>query len=110
IDDAAFKVKEQESEVHVSPSSSDKIKKDDDKTKRGAKGKSHVELSTGVRNLSEEFSINNTNEVNAANAPITAVRPNSTNCTNSFSDVGPSNTDVSPSFEFCGKSLFVDCS
>nr|GEY99191.1 hypothetical protein [Tanacetum cinerariifolium] len=44
--DAAFDVKENESEVHVSPSSSDKIKKHDEKTKREAKGKSHADLST----------------------------------------------------------------
>nr|GEW79954.1 hypothetical protein [Tanacetum cinerariifolium] len=61
-DDATFEVKEPEfevvkpeSEVHVSPSSSTKTKKHDDKTKREAKGKSHVELSTGFRNLREEF-------------------------------------------------------
>nr|GEV68525.1 retrovirus-related Pol polyprotein from transposon TNT 1-94 [Tanacetum cinerariifolium] len=46
--DTTFEVKELESEVHVSPSSSDKTKKHDDKTKREAKGKSHVELSTGA--------------------------------------------------------------
>nr|GEV42950.1 ribonuclease H-like domain-containing protein [Tanacetum cinerariifolium] len=56
-DDAAFESKKPkfegekpESEVHVSPSSSAKTKKHDDKTKREAKGKSHVELSTGYRN------------------------------------------------------------
>nr|GEZ60510.1 hypothetical protein [Tanacetum cinerariifolium] len=52
---ATFEVKEPESEVYVSPSSSDKTKKHDEKTKREAKGKSHVELSTGVRDLSDEF-------------------------------------------------------
>nr|GEV69123.1 hypothetical protein [Tanacetum cinerariifolium] len=68
--------KEPESEVHVSLSSIDKTKKHDEKTKREAKGKSHVDLSTGVRSLSEEFedfSSNSTNGVNAASAPITAV-------------------------------------
>nr|GEX50558.1 putative ribonuclease H-like domain-containing protein [Tanacetum cinerariifolium] len=40
---------EPESEVHVSPSSSNKTKKRDDKTKREAKRRSHVELSIGVR-------------------------------------------------------------
>nr|GEV27219.1 putative ribonuclease H-like domain-containing protein [Tanacetum cinerariifolium] len=88
IDAAAFEVKEPESEVHVSPSSSDKTKKHDDKTKREAKGKSHVDLFTGVKNLSEEFedfSSNSTNGVNATSTPITAVGPNSTNKTNSFS-------------------------
>nr|GEZ18540.1 retrovirus-related Pol polyprotein from transposon TNT 1-94 [Tanacetum cinerariifolium] len=59
-----FEVKEPESAVHVSLSSSDKTKKQDDKTKREAKGKSPVELSTGVRDLNdefEEFFVNNTN-------------------------------------------------
>nr|GFC84239.1 hypothetical protein [Tanacetum cinerariifolium] len=89
-DAAAFKVKEPESKVHVSPSNSAKTKKHDDKTKREAKGKSHVELSIRVRNLSEEFedfSSNSTNEVNAASIPVTAVEPNSTNSTNTFSAV-----------------------
>nr|GEV30683.1 hypothetical protein [Tanacetum cinerariifolium] len=49
--DAAFDVKENESEVHVSPSSSDKPKKHDEKAKREAKGKSLVDLSTRVRDL-----------------------------------------------------------
>nr|GEZ53737.1 retrovirus-related Pol polyprotein from transposon TNT 1-94 [Tanacetum cinerariifolium] len=73
--DAAFDDKENESEVHVSPSSSDKPKKHDEKAKREAKGKSHVDLSTGVRDLLnefEEFYVNITNRVNAANAPVTA--------------------------------------
>nr|GEY05214.1 putative ribonuclease H-like domain-containing protein [Tanacetum cinerariifolium] len=95
-DDAAFDVKEPESKVHA---------------KREAKGKSPVELSTAVRDLSnefEEFSDNNTNEVNAASTPDTVVGPNSTNSTNSFSVVGPSNTAVSPTFEIGGKSSFED--
>nr|GEU32965.1 hypothetical protein [Tanacetum cinerariifolium] len=41
-----FEVKQPKSEVHVSPSSSAKTKKHDDKTKREAKGKNLVELST----------------------------------------------------------------
>nr|GFB66564.1 retrovirus-related Pol polyprotein from transposon TNT 1-94 [Tanacetum cinerariifolium] len=80
--DTTFEVKEPESEVYVSPCSSAKSKKYDDKTKREAKGKSHVELSTGVRNLSEElkdFSFNSTNGVNAASTPVTTAEPNSTN-------------------------------
>nr|GEV33334.1 reverse transcriptase domain-containing protein [Tanacetum cinerariifolium] len=86
-----------ESEVHVSPNSSAKTKKHDEKTKREAKGKSHVELSTGVRNLSEEFedfSSNITNGVNAASTPVTAVESNSTNSTNTFSAAGPYNNVV----------------
>nr|GFD11638.1 hypothetical protein [Tanacetum cinerariifolium] len=73
---------------HVSPSSCDKINKHDDKTKRKAKGKSLVEISTGVRDLSddfEEFSDASTNRVNAASTLVTTVGPNSTNNTNTFS-------------------------
>nr|GEW94343.1 putative ribonuclease H-like domain-containing protein [Tanacetum cinerariifolium] len=72
-DDAAtFDVKENKSKVHVSPSSSDKLKKHDEKVKRADKGKSHVDLSIGVRDLRDEFkefSFNSTNRVNAASAP-----------------------------------------
>nr|GFB49112.1 hypothetical protein [Tanacetum cinerariifolium] len=62
-------MQEPESAVHVSPSSCDKTKKHDDKTKRKAKGKSPVALSirvTDLRDEFEEFSDNSTNEVNAA--------------------------------------------
>nr|GEV14487.1 ribonuclease H-like domain-containing protein [Tanacetum cinerariifolium] len=130
--DVAFADKENKSAVHVSPSSSDKPKKHDEKPKREAKGKSLVELSTGVRDLSDEFkeffvhstnrvnntstlvtaigpnSPNSTNSFNAARTPVTAVGLNSTNSTNSFSVVGPSNNAISPSFEIGGKSSFVD--
>nr|GEY36359.1 uncharacterized mitochondrial protein AtMg00810-like [Tanacetum cinerariifolium] len=109
--DAAFDVKENESKVYVSPSSSAKTKKHDDKAKREAKGKSLIDLSTGVRDLSdefEEFFVNSANRVNAASAPVTAVGPNSTNSTNSFNAAGPSDNAVSPTFEIGGKSLFVD--
>nr|GEW05206.1 uncharacterized mitochondrial protein AtMg00810-like [Tanacetum cinerariifolium] len=77
-------------EVHVSPSSSDKLKKHDEKAKR------------------EEFFVNSTNRVNAAIAPVTAVRPTPTNSTNSFNAASPSDNDVSLNFEISGKSLFVD--
>nr|GFC96858.1 hypothetical protein [Tanacetum cinerariifolium] len=69
-------IKEPESAVHVSPSSCEKTKKHDAKTKSEAKGKSPVELSTGVRNLSEEFkdfSSASTNRVNAASTPVLVV-------------------------------------
>nr|GEY07365.1 hypothetical protein [Tanacetum cinerariifolium] len=46
VKEPEFKVEKPESEVHISPSSSAKTKKHDDKTKRKAKGKSLVELST----------------------------------------------------------------
>nr|GEU42000.1 retrovirus-related Pol polyprotein from transposon TNT 1-94 [Tanacetum cinerariifolium] len=103
-----FEVKEPESVVHVSPRSSAKTKKHDAKTTKEAKGKSHVELSTGFRNLSEEFedvSDNSTNEVNPASTPVLAVGQISTNSTNTFSAAGPSNTVVSLTLR---KSSYVD--
>nr|GEV72703.1 zinc finger, CCHC-type [Tanacetum cinerariifolium] len=109
--DATFKVKEPESTVHVSPSSSAKTKKHDDKTKREAKGKSLVELSTGVRNVSEEFeafSSNRTNGVNVASKPVTAVEPNSTNIINTFSAAGLSNSVVSLTLGLDRQSSYVD--
>nr|GEU53659.1 ribonuclease H-like domain-containing protein [Tanacetum cinerariifolium] len=99
------------SEVHVSPSSSAKTKKHDDKIKKEAKGKSPIELSTGVRNLSEEledFSSNSTNKVNAASTPVPAVELNSTNSTNTFSVAGPANNAVSSNFDLDGKSSYMD--
>nr|GEV71999.1 hypothetical protein [Tanacetum cinerariifolium] len=114
-DDATFEAKEPEfevekleSEVHVSPTSSAKTKKHDDKTKREAKGKSPVELSTRFRNLSEEFKDffnNSINEVNAASTSVLAVGQISTNNTNTFSAPGPSNTVVCPILR---KSSYVD--
>nr|GEW88483.1 putative ribonuclease H-like domain-containing protein [Tanacetum cinerariifolium] len=86
-DDTAFDVKDIENEVHVYPSSSDKPKKHDENAKREAKGKSHVDLSTGVRDLRDEFkefSVNSTNRVNAASAPVIVVGPNPTNSTNNM--------------------------
>nr|GFC54993.1 hypothetical protein [Tanacetum cinerariifolium] len=96
-DDAAFRGKNPESEVYASPSSSAHTKKHDDKTKREAKGKSLVESSTRYINLSakfEDFFDNSINEVNAADSPVPAVGQISTNSTNTFSAVGPSNTAV----------------
>nr|GEX52940.1 putative ribonuclease H-like domain-containing protein [Tanacetum cinerariifolium] len=64
-----FNEKKPESEVIVSPSSSAQSKKQDDKTRREAKGNSLVEYFTGYRDLSTEFeylSNNSINEVNAA--------------------------------------------
>nr|GEU89999.1 putative reverse transcriptase domain-containing protein [Tanacetum cinerariifolium] len=83
--DAAFDVKDNENEVHVSPSSSDKTKKHDEKAKREAKEKSHVDF-----------------------AHVTVVGLNSTNSTNSFNVAGPSDNVVSLNFEIGGKSSFVD--
>nr|GEW97607.1 ribonuclease H-like domain-containing protein [Tanacetum cinerariifolium] len=115
--DASFKVKEPEfegrkpqSKVYVSPSSSAQTKEHDDKTKREAKGKSHIESSIGYRNLSEEFeyfSDNSINEVNAVDSLVPAIGKISTNNTNTFSAVGPSNVVVSPPH---GKSSYMDTS
>nr|GEV10649.1 uncharacterized mitochondrial protein AtMg00810-like [Tanacetum cinerariifolium] len=93
-----FEGEKLESEVHVSPSSSAQTKKHDDKTKREAKGKSLVELSTGYRNLSaefEDFFDNSNNEVNVADTLVLAIGQISTNSTNTFSAACPSNTVVS---------------
>nr|GEY01247.1 hypothetical protein [Tanacetum cinerariifolium] len=81
VKEPEFEVKEPESKVHVSPSSSAKTKKHDDKTKREAKGKSPVDTL------------------------VPAVGQISTNNTNPFSTAGPSNTVVSPTLR---KSLYVD--
>nr|GEW27866.1 putative reverse transcriptase domain-containing protein [Tanacetum cinerariifolium] len=108
VKELEFEVKEPESAVHVSPSSSAKSKRHDDKTKREAKGKSHVKLSIGFRNLSEEFedfSDNSINEVNTAITLIPIVGQISTNNTNTFSAAGPFNTVVSLTL---GKSSYVD--
>nr|GEY47525.1 copia protein [Tanacetum cinerariifolium] len=66
---------------------SDKPKKHDEKAKREAKGKSHVDISIGVKDFRDEFekiSVNSINRVNAASAPVTAVGPNPTTSTNGF--------------------------
>nr|GEV63448.1 ribonuclease H-like domain-containing protein [Tanacetum cinerariifolium] len=113
VANAFFDDKKNESEVHVFPSSSAKPKKHDEKAKREAKGKSHVDLSIGVRNLSdevEEFSVNSTNGVNAASTPVTTVGPNSTNNTNNSNAVDSFNNSVSPNFEIGRKYSFVDLS
>nr|GEX13901.1 retrovirus-related Pol polyprotein from transposon TNT 1-94 [Tanacetum cinerariifolium] len=64
-----FYVKKPKSEVILTPSSSAQSWKQDDKTKKEAKGKSSVESITGYRDLNVEFedcSDNSSNEVNAA--------------------------------------------
>nr|GEW55130.1 putative ribonuclease H-like domain-containing protein [Tanacetum cinerariifolium] len=103
-------VAEHESEVNVSPSSSAQSRKQDNKTKKEAKGKSPVESFTGYRDLSaefEDFSDNSSNEVNAAGTIVLTVGQNSFNNTNTFSIVGPSNVAASPTY---GKSSFIDAS
>nr|GEZ47364.1 ribonuclease H-like domain-containing protein [Tanacetum cinerariifolium] len=85
--DAAFGFKKNKTEVHVSPSSSDKPKKHDEKAKEQLKERVMV---------------------NAASAPVIAVGPNPTNSTNSFNTASPSNNVVSLNFKIGGKSSFVD--
>nr|GEX74484.1 putative ribonuclease H-like domain-containing protein [Tanacetum cinerariifolium] len=105
-----FDEKKPESEVNVSPSSSAQLKKQDDKTKREAKGKSLVESFTGYRNLSAEFEDlfdNSINEVNAAATLVPTVGQISPNSTNTFSAAGPSNAAASPTHE---KSSCTDAS
>nr|GEX77866.1 retrovirus-related Pol polyprotein from transposon TNT 1-94 [Tanacetum cinerariifolium] len=112
-DDVSFDVKENEHDVHVSLSGSDKTdnKKHDDKAKRDDKGKSPIDSPTRVWDLRaefKEFSSNSTNRVNVVNAPVTAAGPNSTNSTNSFNTASPSVNDISPNFGIARKSSFVD--
>nr|GEZ35342.1 putative ribonuclease H-like domain-containing protein [Tanacetum cinerariifolium] len=85
-------------------------KKQDDKTKREAKGKSPAESFIGYRYLSAEFedySEDSINEVNAAGTLVPAVRQISPNNTNTFSAAGPSNTANCPTH---GKSSFINAS
>nr|GEW40553.1 putative ribonuclease H-like domain-containing protein [Tanacetum cinerariifolium] len=85
-----FDVKKPESEVSVSPSSSAQSRKQDDKTKKEAKGKSLVESFTGYKDLSAEFEDcfdNSINELNAAGIIVPTVGQNSLNNTNTFSAV-----------------------
>nr|GEU89191.1 hypothetical protein [Tanacetum cinerariifolium] len=79
-------------------------RKQDDKTKKEAKGKSPVESFTGYKDLSAEFedcSDNSINDVNAAGTLIPTVGHISHNITNTFSDV------ASPTYE---NSSFIDAS
>nr|GFB31217.1 hypothetical protein [Tanacetum cinerariifolium] len=92
-----FDAKKLESEVILSPSSSAQSRKQDDKTKKDAKGKSHVESFTGYRDLSAEFKDcfdNSSNEVNIAGSIVPTIGQNSSNNTNPFSAAGPSNEDI----------------
>nr|GEW53019.1 hypothetical protein [Tanacetum cinerariifolium] len=117
-----FDEKKPESEFNVSPSSSAQSKKQDDKTKREAKGKSLVESFIGYRDLSVEFEDYYKDSINEVNADGTLVltvgqiSPNSTNtfsaagntfsaAGNTFSVAGPLIDDASPTH---GKSSFID--
>nr|GEW55208.1 putative ribonuclease H-like domain-containing protein [Tanacetum cinerariifolium] len=105
-----FDAKNPESEVNVSPSSSTQSRKQDDKTKKEAKRKSHVESFTRYKDLSVEFEDcfdNSINEVNTAGTIVPTFGQNSLNNTNTFSAAGPSNAAASPTY---GKSSFIDAS
>nr|GEU55571.1 hypothetical protein [Tanacetum cinerariifolium] len=111
--DVAFDVKENENDVHVSANGNDKTgnKKHDEKSKRDDKGKSHVDLLTGVRDLRAEFkafSFNSTNRANAVSAPVNAIGSNLTNSTNTFNTASLSVNAVSLNFGITRKSSFVD--
>nr|GEW57030.1 putative ribonuclease H-like domain-containing protein [Tanacetum cinerariifolium] len=83
-----FDVKKPESKVILSPSNSVQSKEQDDKTKKEAKRKSHIESVTGYRDLNAKFqdcSENSSNEVNAASSTVPTVGKNSLNNTNTFS-------------------------
>nr|GEY22769.1 hypothetical protein [Tanacetum cinerariifolium] len=95
VADAAFDVKENKNDVHVSVNGSDKTdnKKHNEKAKRDDKGKSHIDSLIRVRDLIPEFkevSFNSSNRVNAVSAPVNAAGPNSTNSSNSFTTASPS--------------------
>nr|GEU71516.1 hypothetical protein [Tanacetum cinerariifolium] len=91
--DAAFDEKEHdakkpESAVNVSPSNSAQSGKQDDMTKKKAKGKSHVESFTGNKDLSVEFvdySDNSSNDVNVVGSIVPTAGQNYSNSTNPFS-------------------------
>nr|GEZ82530.1 hypothetical protein [Tanacetum cinerariifolium] len=116
-EDAAFDGKEHDFDVKKpaykvirSPSSSAQSKEQDDKTKKEAKGKSHVESVIGYRNLNAEFEDcfeNNSKGVNAASSIVPTVGQNSLNSTNTFSAAGPLNDVVSPIY---GKTSDIDAS
>nr|GEW49453.1 hypothetical protein [Tanacetum cinerariifolium] len=62
-----FDEKKLESEVNVSPRNSAQSRKQDDNTKKEAKGKSHVESFTGYRDLSAKFKDYSDNSINEVN-------------------------------------------
>nr|GEW64829.1 hypothetical protein [Tanacetum cinerariifolium] len=105
-----FDVQKPESKVILSPSSSAQSKEQDDKTKKEAKGKSHVESVARYRDLNAEFEDcfeNSSNKVNTASSTVPTVREISLNSTNTFSAAGPSNYVVSPTY---GKTSDIDAS
>nr|GEV98144.1 uncharacterized mitochondrial protein AtMg00810-like [Tanacetum cinerariifolium] len=88
FDEKEHDAKKHESEVNVSPSSSAQSGKQDDKTKKKAKGKIFVKSFTGNKYLSAEFedhSNDSSNDVNAAGSIVPTAGQNSSNSTNPFS-------------------------
>nr|GEV83784.1 hypothetical protein [Tanacetum cinerariifolium] len=105
-----FDAKKPESKVNVSPSSSAQTRKQDDKTKKEAKGKSLVESLTRYRDLNAEFKgcfDDSIKEVNIAGFIVSIVGQISPNSTNIFRAAGPSNVAASPTY---GNSSFMDAS
>nr|GEU69594.1 putative ribonuclease H-like domain-containing protein [Tanacetum cinerariifolium] len=102
--------KKPESTVNVSPSSSAQSGKQDDKTKKKAKGKSLVVYFTGNKDLIAEFedhSDNSSNNINATGFIVPIVGQNYSNSTNPFSVAGPLNITASATHR---KSSFNDAS
>nr|GFA83219.1 hypothetical protein [Tanacetum cinerariifolium] len=86
-----FDAKKPESEVNVSSSSSAQSRKQDDKTKKEAKGKSPVESFIGYKDLSAEFedcSDNSINEVNVAGTIVPTVESEDITHSTDEDDVG----------------------
>nr|GFA65507.1 reverse transcriptase [Tanacetum cinerariifolium] len=111
--DAAFEVKENKNDGHVSAHESGKTdkKKPDEKAKRDDKGKSPLDSIIGVRDLRAEFEIfsfKSTNRVNVISEPVNATGPNPTNSTTSFNTASSFVNAVSPNFEIVGQSSFMD--
>nr|GEU44310.1 hypothetical protein [Tanacetum cinerariifolium] len=105
-----FDVKKPKYGVILSPSSSAQSRKQDDKTKKEAKGNSPVESVTGYRDLNAEFedcSDNSNDKVNVVGSIVPTVGQNSLNSTNTYSVACPSNAVVSPTY---GKSSLIDAS
>nr|GEX51904.1 putative ribonuclease H-like domain-containing protein [Tanacetum cinerariifolium] len=103
-----FDEKKLKSKVNVSPRSSAQLRKQDDKAKKEAKGKSPIESFTRYRDLSAEFkdySDNSINEFNAAGNLVPTVGQICPNSTNTFSAAGPLNVAASPTH---GKSSIID--
>nr|GEY87845.1 hypothetical protein [Tanacetum cinerariifolium] len=85
------------------PVCSAQSRKQDDKIKKEAKGERYKDLSAEFEDCFE----NSSNEINVVGTIAPIVGQNTSNSTNSFSAIGPSNTTASPTH---GKSSFIDAS